>query len=235
MKIFKRVLAVIIVAIMSVAVFYTYQGYNMYREALQECSVEDKVKEIQKKTDNYVEIKDLPQDYLNAVIAVEDRRFYKHSGIDVISITRAVLKDIKEMALVEGGSTITQQLAKNVYFTQKKELTRKVAEVFMAFEIEKYCSKDEILELYVNTSYFGDGYYCVGDASEGYFDKKPIEMDLYECTLLAGIPNAPSVYAPTKNPDLAKQRQAQVVKKMVKYKFLTQEQADKIMEEDYNG
>ena len=154
--------------------------------------------------------------------------------LDFISITRAILRDIKEMELVEGGSTITQQLAKNIYFTQKKELTRKIAEIFMAFEIEENCTKDEIFELYVNTSYFGDGYYCVGDASEGYFDKVPKEMDLYECTLLAGIPNAPSVYAPTKNPELAKQRQAQVIKKMIKYKYLTQEQADIILEQEYS-
>jgi membrane peptidoglycan carboxypeptidase len=233
MKIVKRVLLVLLIIVISVAGFYTYQGYNIYKEAIEDVSVEEKVKEIKEATDNYVEIKDLPQDYLNAVVAVEDRRFYIHSGIDIISICRAVVNDIKELKLVEGGSTITQQLAKNVYFTQRKEFTRKIAEVFMAFEIEKNCSKEQILELYVNTSYFGDGYYCVGDASEGYFDKKPIDMDLYECTLLAGIPNAPSVYAPTKNPELAKQRQGQVIKKMVKYGFLSKEQGNKIMEEDY--
>ena len=183
----------------------------------------------QEEKDNYKTIDELPKDYINAVIAVEDRRFYSHNGIDLISITRAILKDIKEMELVEGGSTITQQLAKNIYFTQRKELTRKIAEMFMAVEIENNCTKDEIFELYVNTSYFGDGYYCVGDASEGYFDKEPIEMDLYESTLLAGIPNAPSVYAPTKNPELAKQRQAQVINKMVKYEYLSQEEADKLL------
>lgn len=233
MKILKRILAAIIIVVISVVGFYTYQGYDMYRNAIQEASVQEKVEEIKSETENYTNIEDLPQDYLNAVVAVEDRRFYTHSGIDIISIGRAVVRNITEMDLVEGGSTITQQLAKNVYFTQKKEFTRKIAEIFMAIEIEKNCSKDEILELYVNTSYFGDGYYCVGDAAEGYFDKEPKNMDLYECTLLAGIPNAPSVYAPTKNPELAKQRQGQVVNKMVKYKYLTQEQADKIMEEDY--
>ena len=135
------------------------------------------------------------------------------------------------MSLAEGGSTITQQLAKNTYFTQKKEFTRKIAEIFMAFEFEKECSKEEIFELYVNTMYFGDGYYCVANASKGYFDKDVSEMNLYECTLLAGIPNAPSVYAPTKNPELARQRQAQVLNKMVKYNYLTQEDADKILNE----
>ena len=135
------------------------------------------------------------------------------------------------MSLAEGGSTITQQLAKNVYFTQRKEFTRKIAEIFMAFEFEKECSKQEIFELYVNTIYFGDGYYCVYDAAQGYFDKIPKDMNLYESTLLAGIPNAPSVYSPNVNPELSKQRQAQVLYKMLKYNFISQDQANKILNE----
>ena len=230
-KFFIKLFFFLLLIIIAVGGYFTYQGYDLYKQALNEISIEDKVKEVRSEKTNYIEIEDMPKDYINAVIAVEDRRFYNHNGIDLISIGRAILRDIKEMKLVEGGSTITQQLAKNIYFTQRKELTRKVAEIFMAFEIEEHCSKDEIFELYVNTSYFGDGYYCLGDASEGYFDKKPIEMDLYECTLLAGIPNAPSVYSPTKNPELAKQRQAQVINKMVKYNYLTQEQADIILQQ----
>lgn len=182
--------------------------------------------------ENFCTIDELPDDYINAVIAVEDRRFYKHNGIDIISIGRAVVTDIKEMAFVEGGSTITQQIAKNNLFTQEKKATRKIAEIFAARDLEKYCTKDEIFELYVNTSYFGDGYYCVKDASNGYFDKDPKDMDLYESTLLAGIPNAPSVYAPTKNPDLAKQRQAQVIDKMISNGYLTEEKAKEIIEVD---
>ena len=228
-KFLRNLFLLAFIVIIAVGGYFTYQGYDLYQKALNEISVEDKVKEIKEEKDNYTTIEELPQDYINAVIAVEDRRFYSHNGIDIISIGRAVFRDIKEMKLVEGGSTITQQLAKNIYFTQEKVLTRKIAEMFMAIEIEENCTKEEIFELYVNTSYFGDGYYCVGDASEGYFDKEPLEMNLYESTLFAGIPNAPSVYAPTKNPELAKQRQAQVLKKMVRYKYLTQEQADEIL------
>ena len=208
---------------------YLYQWYNLYKEAINEVSIEDKVEEIKNATEDYVEFEELPKDYINAVIAVEDRRFFEHNGIDLISISRAVLKDIQTFSLAEGGSTITQQLAKNTYFTQRKEFTRKVAEVFTAFEYEKVCSKEEIFELYVNTIYFGDGYYCISDAAKGYFDKEVEDMDLYECTLLAGIPNAPSVYSPTKNPELARQRQAQVLSKMVKYKYLTQEEANELL------
>lgn len=210
--------------------FYGYRGYEMYKDALANMPVKEKVATIQAKT-NYTKIENMPEIYKNAVIAVEDRRFYLHGGVDTIAIMRAIINDIKAGELKEGGSTITQQLAKNIYFTQERKLTRKIAEVFMAYELEKECEKDEILELYLNTSYFGDGYYCVGDAAKGYFGKEPIEMSLYESTLLAGIPNAPSVYAPTKNPDLATQRQKQVLDKMVDCGYLTEESAISVMSE----
>lgn len=137
--------------------------------------------------------------------------------------------DIEAMSFAEGGSTITQQLAKNIYYTQEKTIERKVAEVFMAFKIEKTCDKNEILELYLNTCYFGEGYYTVKEASKGYFGNEPKNMTDAECIMLAGIPNAPSVYSPKKNPELAKQRQKQVANKMIKNKFLTQEEVDKIL------
>ena len=232
-KLIKRLLLFIIVVVIAIAGLFVYKGYNLYEDAINEFSIAEKIEKIKKENENYIEYENLPKDYINAIVAVEDRRFFEHNGIDVISIARAIIKDIQTRKLVEGGSTITQQLAKNTYFTQKKELTRKVAEVFMAFEYEKNCTKEEILELYVNTIYFGDGYYCVYDAAQGYFNKIPEEMNLYESTLLAGIPNAPSVYAPTKNPELAKQRQAQVLNKMVKYDYLKQEDADKVLNIDF--
>lgn len=133
------------------------------------------------------------------------------------------------MSFVEGGSTITQQLSKNVYFTQEKKLERKIAEVFMSFDFEKVLEKSEILELYLNTSYFGDGYKTVKEASRGYFGKEPKDLTDGECIMLAGIPNAPSVYAPTKNMDLAKQRQKQVALKMVEYGYLTEKQMEEIL------
>ncbi len=228
MKILKRIIICIILIILFAVGIVTYKGYTIYKQALNEISVKDKVAEIQSQ-ENYTKIEDLPEFYLNAVIAVEDHRFYDHGAIDIISIGRAVWTNIKSFELREGGSTITQQLAKNIYFTQEKTALRKIAEIFMAFEIEKNCDKDEILELYVNTSYFGDGYYCVKEAANGYFDKEPIDMTEYESSMLAGIPNAPSVYAPTKNPDLAKQRQNQVLDRMVKYEYITEEEKQNIL------
>ena len=229
MKVIKRLIILIILAIVFVGASLTYQGYNMYKEALNEISVEDKVAELRRQK-NYTEFKDLPQFYLDAVVAVEDRRFYDHGAIDPIAIARAIWTNIKSFELREGGSTITQQVAKNVYFTQEKTALRKIAEVFMAFEIEKICDKDTILEMYVNTSYFGSGYDGIKEAANGYYDKEPIDMNKYECSMMAGVPNAPSVYAPTKNPDLASQRQKQVLDKMVRYEYITEEEKEDILE-----
>lgn len=188
----------------------------MYKEALNNKSVLEKVEEIESKK-GYVFFKDLPKEYIKAVIAVEDHRYYEHGAIDTISIARAIINNVKAGKLIEGGSTITQQLAKNVYFTQDRKLERKIAEIFMAYEIEKKLDKDKIFELYVNTNYFGNGYYGIGSASYGYYGKEPSKLNLYECTMLAGVPNAPSVYAPTVNPELAERRRQIVVEAMARY------------------
>lgn len=227
MKIFRNVVLIILIVAITIGIRFVGLGYSIYKEALRSMPLEEKVASIQEK-ENYTHIDEMPKLYRDAVVAVEDHRFYKHNGIDIIAIGRAVVNDIKAMKFVEGGSTITQQLAKNIYFTQEKKMTRKIAEAFMAFKIESSYEKDEILELYLNTSYFGDGYYTAKEACRGYFDKDISEMTDYEAILLAGIPNAPSVYAPTKNPELAKQRQRQVMDKMIKYKILTEDDARRI-------
>lgn len=231
MKVIKKIIFVVILVAISISLLVIGNGYNMYKGALEQMPLSKKVASIIEK-ENYSKIDEIPQIYKDAVISVEDHRFYKHNGVDIIAIGRAFVNDIKAMEFVEGGSTITQQLAKNIYFTQEKKITRKIAEVFMAFEIEKEYDKNQILELYLNTSYFGDGYYTVKEACKGYFNKELKEMTDYECILLAGIPNAPSVYAPTKNPELAIQRQKQVMNKMVEYEYLTQEEANKILEQN---
>lgn len=230
MKLIKRIILLLIIVIAIAGGVLAYKGHKIYRDVLEKTSVADKVTQI-KKQENYTELKDLPDFYKNAVIAVEDRRFYKHGPIDPIAIARAVFVNIKSWKLQEGGSTITQQLAKNIYFTQEKSALRKVAEMYMAYEIERNCDKDTILELYLNTSYFGDGYYCVNDASEGYYGKEPKDMNRNEASMLAGIPNAPSAYCPTKHLNLAKQRQVQVLDKMVKYKFITEQDKTEILNE----
>lgn len=231
MKVLKKVIFVVVLVSLSIGLLVIGNGYDSYQEALETMPLTKKIESIEQK-ENYTKIEEVPTIYQNAVISVEDHRFYKHHGIDIIAIGRAIINDIKAMDFVEGGSTITQQLAKNIYFTQEKKITRKIAEVFMAFEIEKNYDKDKILELYLNTSYYGDGYDTVKEAARGYFQKELNQLTDYECILLAGIPNAPSVYSPTKNPDLAKQRQKQVMAKMIEYQYLTEEDAKLILEEE---
>jgi membrane peptidoglycan carboxypeptidase len=203
----------------------------MYKSAINEVSIENKISSIKNNT-NYVSIKDVPDYYINAIIAVEDHRYKQHGAFDLIAICRAIVSNAKAKELNEGGSTITQQVAKNLYFinniNNENFVYRKIAEAFVSYELEKKYSKDEILEFYINTIYFGEGYYGIKEASNGYYNKDPKDLSLYEATLLAGVPNAPSVYAPTVNPDLAKSRQSKVISSMVEYGYLSQEEADKI-------
>ena len=203
-------------------------GYEVYASALATCPVQEMAERIEAKPD-FRSVEELPQIYLDAVISVEDHRFYSHPGIDPLAIARAAFNDLRTLSFAEGGSTITQQLAKNEYFTQEKTLTRKVAEVFMALEIEQELDKDRILALYLNSINFGSGYETVAAASWGYFGKAPSQMNDWESTILAGIPNAPSVYSLDASPELAAQRQKQVLERMLRCRKITREQADSIL------
>ena len=232
MKKFKKILLLLILIILSILAIYIGQGYKMYKNALDDKPLEEMVQEIRSQK-SYTKISNIPDIYKDAVIAVEDHRFYDHKGIDIIAIGRALLNDIRARELIEGGSTITQQLAKNMYFTQDKTLTRKIAEVFMAKKIESNYNKEEILELYVNYIYYGSGYYDIKSASLGYFDKEPQELTEGESIMLAGIPNAPSVYNPKVSPKLARERQKQVIDKMIKYGKLSEGKADEILSENF--
>lgn len=231
MKKFKKILLVLILIILSILAIYIGQGYKMYKNALDDKPLEEMVQEIRSQK-SYTKISSIPDIYKDAVIAVEDHRYYNHKGIDIIAIGRALLNDIRARELIEGGSTITQQLAKNMYFTQDKTLTRKIAEVFMAKKIESNYNKEEILELYVNYIYYGSGYYDIKSASLGYFDKEPQDLTEGESIMLAGIPNAPSVYNPKVSPRLARERQKQVIDKMIKYGKLSEGKADEILSEN---
>ena len=231
MKKFKKILLILILIILSILAIYIGQGYKMYKNALDDKPLEEMVQKIRSQK-SYTKISNIPDIYKDAVIAVEDHRYYDHKGIDIIAIGRALLNDIKAGELIEGGSTITQQLAKNMYFTQDKTLTRKIAEVFMAKKIESNYNKEEILELYVNYIYYGSGYYDIKSASLGYFDKEPQDLTEGESIMLAGIPNAPSVYNPKVSPRLARERQKQVIDKMIKYGKLSEGKADEILSEN---
>ena len=152
-----------------------------------------------------------------------------HKGIDPGAIFRALLYDLRTRSLAEGGSTLTQQLAKNALFTQEKRLTRKAAEAFAAIDMEKAYSKQQIFEMYANTIYFGNGCYGIEEAAEGYFGKTAAELTDAEAVYLAGLPNAPSAYA--NSPERALKRAQVVLKRMVKCRVFTQQQADEVAAE----
>ena len=165
MKIIKRLLSFIFLCVIIAGGVLGYKGYEEYKKALSEESVKEMAARIEEQP-NYTTIDELPQTYIDAVLSVEDKRFYDHFGVDPIAVGRA------------------------------------------------------FFELYVNSIFFGNGYYCVADASNGYFGKVPSEMNFDECTLLAGVPNAPTNYNPTASPELARQRQKQVIEKMKKAGYL---------------
>ncbi len=214
--IFKLLLWIFIILFIIFSIVFGL-GYLKYKEAIDEIPLIDKVQEI-KESESYTKLEDISIDYKNAVVSIEDHRFYNHSGIDVLSIIRSTYVNLRSKSLDYGASTITQQVRRLMYFTQEKSPTRKIAEIFVAFELEKDYSKDEILELYLNLIYFGNGYYGINDASYGYFDKSPKDLSLYEATYLAGLPNAPSVYS--ENDELAEERRLQVVNAMKKYGYI---------------
>ena len=163
----------------------------------------------------YVHLKELPPYLRDAVIATEDRRFHYHFGVDPIGLARAMAANVRAGAIVQGGSTITQQLAKNLYLSSERTVARKLQEVVLAIWLEVRFSKDEILELYLNRVYFGAGAYGVEAAAQRYFGKPARHVSLAEAALLAGLLKAPSRYAPTRSPGRAEARAAQVVANMV--------------------
>jgi len=168
----------------------------------------------------FIPIDNIPQNMINAVIAVEDSRFWKHKGIDYIAILRAVLKDLIHVSLKEGGSTITQQLAKVVFLTPEKTIKRKLTEAALAIKMETNLSKKEILELYLNRVYFGHGAYGIEMAARTYFGKPAKQLNLAEASLIAGIIKAPSAYSPFNNLTRAKERQLTALNRMEEEGFI---------------
>ena len=167
-----------------------------------------------------VEYSEIPQDLINALIATEDRKFFKHNGIDYLGILRAFIVNITSGSIKQGGSTITQQLAKMALNDSSKTLSRKFKEFILAKKIEKNLTKENILSLYLSKAYFGAGNYGVKSAARFYFDKELYELKLEECAMLVGLLKAPSIYNPTNNEDLTQDRTLQVIMNMQKAGFI---------------
>lgn len=180
--------------------------------------------ELYKKRRDPVPLSKIPETLRQALIATEDRQFYEHSGVDLKGIARAIVRDIMAGEFVEGASTITQQLSKTLFLTSEKTLERKLKEAFLALQLERRYTKDEILELYLNQVYYGSGAYGVQAAARKFFEKSVSELNIAECALIAGMPKAPSVYSPLVNPELAVERRNLVLRQMLAVGAITQSQ-----------
>lgn len=179
-----------------------------------------------------IDINKVPQNLQNAFIAAEDNRFYEHIGIDPIGIFRAIFANLTNRGIAQGGSTITQQLAKNVFLSQEQTLKRKIQEAMLALEIEHKYSKKEILEMYMNQIYFGQGAYGIQTAAKTYFNKDVNELTLTQCAMLAGLPKSPNYYSPFNNLNEAKKRKNVVLDQMVKYGYISAAEAEDAKNQD---
>ena len=227
---------VIVIGSIGIAGVYLYLSNNLpkissledYRPSIITTVYSDdnrKIAEFFKERRVLLPLSQMPEMLKKAFVAAEDARFYKHQGIDILSIFRAFYKNIEAGAIIQGGSTITQQVTKSFLLTPERSYTRKIKEAILAYRIDKKFTKDEILFLYLNQIYLGHGAYGVEAASENYFGKSAYELNLAECAILAGLPQAPSRYSPFKYPERAKQRQIYVLNRMVEEGFITNIQA----------
>lgn len=188
-----------------------------------------KIGELYKQRRIVIPLEEMPEDLINAFVAAEDSRFREHPGVDIYSIFRAFVKNFEAGTIVQGGSTITQQVAKSFFLTPARTYTRKIKEAILAYRIEKHFSKDEILYLYLNQIYLGHGAYGVEAAAENYFGKKAKELSLAECSMLAGLPQAPSSYSPFLHPEKAKQRQIYVLNRLKEDGYISNLEATEAM------
>ena len=232
-----------VIVFLTISIFFVGVGFGLFHFYSRELpplselqSYEMKVgSEVYDRHDNLIHIffiekrqltklKDLPEYLTKGVIAVEDKNFYKHWGMDFISLFRALLIDIKKRSFSQGASTITQQLARNMFLSLDKQIPRKIKELLLAVRIEKHFSKDEILEMYLNKSPFGPGLYGIEVASAKYFNKKAKDLTIPEAALIIGMPQLPSAYYPFRNPERALWRRNIVLKSMYKAKVITEEE-----------
>lgn len=188
---------ILLVIITGFCGYYGYLGYQIYQDKIQEQSLSERVNQLKSKED-YVTLDQISPIYKEAVLESEDRRFYQHGPVDYYGLARAMLTNLTTFSFKEGGSTITQQLAKNLCLSFKKDLSRKFAEVFIAKDLEDHYSKDEILEMYLNITYLGEGNYGIQAASQYYYHIDAIDLNKQQCDILVKTLKRPSVYNPSK-------------------------------------
>ena len=196
-KLLFKMIIILLVIITGFCGYYGYLGYQIYQDKIQEQSLSERVNQLKSKED-YVTLDQISPIYKEAVLESEDWRFYQHGPVDYYGLARAMFINITTFSFKEGGSTITQQLAKNLCLSFKKNLSRKFAEVFIAKDLEDHYSKDEILEMYLNITYLGEGNYGIQAASQYYYHIDAIDLNKQQCDILVKTLKRPSVYNPSK-------------------------------------
>lgn len=196
-KLLFKMIIILLVIITGFCGYYGYLGYQIYQDKIQEQSLSERVNQLKSKED-YVTLDQISPIYKEAVLESEDRRFYQHGPVDYYGLARAMLTNLTTFSFKEGGSTITQQLSKNLCLSFEKNLSRKFAEVFIARDLEKMYSKDEILEMYLNITYLGEGNYGIQAASQYYYHIDAINLNKQQSEILVKTLKRPSVYNPSK-------------------------------------
>ena len=196
-KLLFKMIIILLVIITGFCGYYGYLGYQIYQDKIQEQSLSERVNQLKSKED-YVTLDQISPIYKEAVLESEDRRFYQHGPVDYYGLARAMFINITTFSFKEGGSTITQQLSKNLCLSFEKDLSRKFAEVFIARDLEKMYSKDEILEMYLNITYLGEGNYGIQAASQYYYHIDAIDLNKQQSDILVKTLKRPSVYNPSK-------------------------------------
>ena len=196
-KLLFKMIIILLVIITGFCGYYGYLGYQIYQDKIQEQSLSERANQLKSKED-YVKLDQISPIYKEAVLESEDRRFYQHGPVDYYGLARAMLTNLTTFSFKEGGSTITQQLSKNLCLSFEKDLSRKFAEVFIARDLEKMYNKDEILEMYLNITYLGEGNYGIQAASQYYYHIDAIDLNKQQSDILVKTLKRPSVYNPSK-------------------------------------
>ena len=227
-----RIFLVLLLLFVTVIATLLVQGHFRYEREIEAKPLSVAISEYTSQ-DGYVKFEDIDEDFVNAVISVEDKRFFSRQGYDFVALFRALYHNFKARDVIEGGSTITEQIAKNLYLGGSVNgLEEKMAEIFIMMALEREYSKEELFALYANMNYYGDGYWGIKDASEGYYGLEPDDLSVAKAAMLAGVPNAPAVYQLSDGYDLAKQRQEWVLSTMYNNSYIDEKQLEQAKTED---
>ena len=231
-KALKTLLLILLVSIIAFLATILGQGYFRFRREVENVPLQTAVSQYTEKG-GYVEFEDIDDDFVKAVISVEDKRFFDRTGYDFVALFRAFYHNFQAKKVIEGGSTITEQIAKNLYLGgYVNGIEEKTAEIFIMLELEKEYSKEDLFALYANMNYYGDGYWGLDAAAKGYYAAGADDLTLAQAAILAGIPNAPSILQLSTGYDLAKERQAWVLLTMVNNGYISEEDMETATLED---